>query len=67
MQETLRDTVRRLLSESKLNYTVISREADVPYGALYHFATAGDDMKSQHMEKLYIYFSGKPLLEHDPE
>jgi len=57
--------VRRLLQESKLSYTVISRESGVPYGALYHFSTAGEDMKSQHMEKLYEYLTGEKLINND--
>lgn len=62
---SLRTTVKRLLKESKRSYTVISSESGVPYGALYHFATQGDDMKSQHMEKLYEYFTGQKLIEED--
>jgi predicted transcriptional regulator len=67
MAGTLRETVKRLLGESKLTYTTISRESGVPYGALYHFATKGDDMKSCHMEKLYTYLTGEPLLDSGDE
>lgn len=67
MAETLRETVKRLLQESRLTYTTISRESGVPYGALYHFATKGEDMKSGHMEKLYTYFTGESLLDDSDE
>lgn len=67
MQESLREAVKRLLLESKLTYALISRESGVPYGALYHFATEGEDMKSQYMETLYEYLSGEPLLKKDSE
>lgn len=65
MAETLREKVKRLLGESKLSYTTISNESGVPYGALYHFATKGEDMKSGHMEKLYCYLTGKQLIDDD--
>lgn len=56
-----------MLDESKLSYKTIERESGVPYGALYHFAKKGTDMRSEHMEKLYVYFTGKPLLSSENE
>ena len=63
MAGTLRDTVRELLKESRLTKTIIAEESGVPYGALNHFATKGEDMRSEYMENLYIYFTGKPVVE----
>lgn len=46
-----------------LTYQKISDKSGVPYGALYHFATKGDDMSSENMQKLYEFLSGRTLLE----
>ena len=67
MAETLRDRVSAFIAESSLSYRVIATQADVPYGALYHFATRGEDMRSEYMEKLYIYFTKTPLIDSDDE
>lgn len=61
-EPSLRDTVKRLLDKSKIPTSVISRESGVPSGALYHFRTKGEDMRSENMEKLYIYLTGEPLV-----
>lgn len=62
MAESLRSTVKRLLLASDLTYQKISDRSGVPYGALYYFATKGEDMKSEHMEKLYEFFTGEKLI-----
>ena len=67
MAGTLRDSVGKMLAESDLSYTTISRQSGVPYGALYHFGTRGADMRSEYMELLYTYFTGSPLIESDDE
>lgn len=67
MQKSLREEVKRMLLDSDVPYTTISNKSGVPYPALYHFATKGDDMKSQHMEKLYEYFTGNLLIQDDSD
>lgn len=67
MEKNLRDVVKGLLLESELSYRKIADKSGVPYGALYHFATKGEDMQSAHMEKLYAHLTGKPLLSSDNE
>ena len=67
MPETLREKVKRLLGETDVSYAVISEKSGVPYGAVYNFATKGDDMKSANMEKLYEYLTGKPLIDDQHE
>ena len=62
MAGTIRGVVKQKLIESRLSYRIIADESGVPYDALYYFATKGNDMRSEHMEKLYIYFTGKPVV-----
>jgi len=63
MDRTLKTETRQLLAVCDLTYQKISDKSGVPYGALYHFATKGDDMSSENMQKLYEFLSGRVLLE----
>lgn len=66
MRGNLRKAMKKHLDETDVPLTTISEKADVPYGALDHFAKrGGKDMKSLHMERLYEYFTGTQLIEED--
>lgn len=67
MEKNLREVVKGLLLGSELTYQKIADKSGVPYGAIYYFATRGQDMQSAHMEKLYECLTGKPLLSADHE
>lgn len=64
---TLRQEVKNYLADTKIPITVISKEAKVPYGAVYCFKTKGRDMCSEYMQKLYEYFTGEPLIKRSDE
>lgn len=61
VMSSLRDTTKELLARTKLALTTISNDSGVSYHALYYFKTKGEDMKSEDMQKLYEYLSGKQL------
>lgn len=62
MKKNLREFIKLKLEESDVPVSTIATKAGVPYGALYHFKTKGSDMRSEHIENLYAYFTGKELF-----
>ena len=58
----LRKLIKQHLEDTDVPLSIISTKSGVPYGALYHFKKRGTDMRSQHLESLYTYFTGKKLI-----
>jgi|TARA_R100000084_G_scaffold106654_1_gene65210 hypothetical protein len=59
---TLKDRVKDYLTNTKMPISTISVESGVPYGAVYAFSRNGKDMRSEYMQRLYEYFTNKPLI-----
>jgi len=61
----LRELIKDKLEGTDVALSIVSAKSGVPYGALYHFKTKGTDMRSEHLEKLFKYFTGRDLLSNE--
>lgn len=61
--ENLRGFVKQCLKESDVPISVIARKADVEYNVVYRIKNTDCDSASDNLEKLYTYFTNRPLIQ----